>query len=450
MIFVRLCTVFILVATALCACVSYAPVVLRSTSAVLASPDPTGMTVDAVSIKRPYLKPEPIDLAKPLTPNALAIIAVLENPDLKALRLKRGVSEAQAFAARLLPDPTTVVGFDKLISGSDVFLAFANQLGLDISTLLKRRVVNVGARAAQQQLQLDIAWAEWQTAGAARLQAIRIEGLARQGALLKASAVSAEALYTHASHAALRGDLSSADADVRRLVAFDAADKLRLAVRDLAAARLELNRVLGLPPALPIRLAPTARPDFAPDAEVLVSHAMIERLDLQALRAGYALAENEVRKAVIDQFPNLLLTVATARDTANNYTIGPQMGFTLPLWNRNRGGIAVAKATRAQVQAEYEARLFQTQAEIHAAVGALKIVRQQREALEQAMPQSQTLATNAARAAQRGDLATANAETVQQALRDRQTILAALDQQSAELTLALELLSGTPSNKWMK
>ena len=55
---------------------------------------------------------------------------------------------------------------------------------------------------------------------------------------------------------------------------------------------------------------------------------------------------------MLEQFPNLSLTLAHARDTSDNKTLGPAIGFTLPLWNRNRGGIAVAKATREQLRAE--------------------------------------------------------------------------------------------------
>ncbi len=48
----------------------------------------------------------------PLTPDELAILAVLANPDLKAARAKAKVSSAQAFAAGLLPDPSLNLGYD--------------------------------------------------------------------------------------------------------------------------------------------------------------------------------------------------------------------------------------------------------------------------------------------------------------------------------------------------
>jgi outer membrane protein TolC len=187
-----------------------------------------------------------------------------------------------------------------------------------------------------------------------------------------------------------------------------------------------------------------------PAASVLVAQSLDRRLDLQALRAGYDAAEADVHKAILEQFPNLSLTLASARDTSDNRTIGPAIGFTLPLWNRNRGGIATATATREQLKAEYEARLFQTRAEITAAAQGLNTVRRQRAELIAQIPAIRRIAESAAAAARRGDLSPAAAATAEQAGRDRELTLSQLNQQIAEQTIALELLSGGPSEGWTR
>ncbi|MFX8762610.1 TolC family protein, partial [Acinetobacter baumannii] len=78
----------------------------------------------------------------------------------------------------------------------------------------------------------------------------------------------------------------------------------------------------------------------------LFAIARDSRTDLAALRAGYDAQEASVHKAVLDQFPTLNLSVTGNRDSAGNLLLGPTIDFTLPLWNRNRGGIAVERATR--------------------------------------------------------------------------------------------------------
>lgn len=437
-------------ATLLTGCASYAPKPLAAPSDVLAAPDPAILSADAAKIDRPFLSPQPIDLSAPLTPNALAVIAVLENPDLKAQRAKSGVTNAQVFAARLLPDPTAQASFDKLLSGPDEFNGFGGQIGIDLNQLRTARVTRESGEASKRQVRLDLAWAEWQTAGQARLQGVRVLALTAQLDLARASAASAEKLFDAAKRAAGRGDIAAGDLDTRRQALLDATTKARTAESELAAARADLNKQLGLPPATVLRLAPPDASPLPPSAETLTAQAVERRLDLQALRAGYGVAEADLHKAVLDQFPNLSLTMAYARDTANNRTLGPQLGFSLPLWNRNRGGIAIARATREQLRAEYDARLFQTRAEIEAAVAGLIALRRQQVELAGQLPEIERYATATERAATRGDLSRATADTAQQAARDRRLALLQLGQQIAEQTIALELLSGGPSEGWTK
>jgi outer membrane protein TolC len=376
------------------------------------------------------------------------VIAVLENPDLKALRTRAAVVEAQAFAARLLPDPSVALGADKLLAGPDMSNALSGQIGFDLSMLRSRAAQRAKDRALTAQVRADIAWAEWQTACNARLQGARVAALAAQLPLAQTSAAATQKLYDEAARAATRGDIAAATLDSRRLAALDAAAVLRGVERDLAAARLELNRMLGLPPETVLRLASPETPLAPPPAATLAALALDRRLDLVALRKGYDAAEADVRLAIIQQFPNLSLTLNGARDTSDNRTVGGQIGFTLPLWNRNRGAIAVSSATRAQLRAEYDARLIQTRADIAAAVSAIGISARQRDELDAQIPALRRNAALAAQAAARGDLARAVAETSEQTLRDRTLAALQLQQAVAEQAIALELLTGSPRASW--
>ncbi|MBU6208083.1 MAG: TolC family protein, partial [Alphaproteobacteria bacterium] len=158
----------------LAGCAHYQPAPLDQGQNVLAAPAMDILKADAAKIDRPFLHPTAIDLNKPLDANAIGIIAVLENPDLKALRAHAGVTDAQAFAARLLPDPTLNLSYDKLVAGPDAYDNFVGQIVQDIAMLRERKVIAQQNKAMVQQTRLDLAWAEWQTAGAARLQAVRI------------------------------------------------------------------------------------------------------------------------------------------------------------------------------------------------------------------------------------------------------------------------------------
>ena len=171
---------------------------------------------------------------------------------------------------------------------------------------------------------------------------------------------------------------------------------------------------------------------------------------MQALQAGYGAQEAALHKAILDQFPNLMLTINAGRDSAGNTLAGPAVSFDLPIWNRNRGVIAAERATREAMRTEYDARLFQTRAEIAAAVGGIAIARHQRSAVVADLPALTRFAEATRRATTRGDLPLATAETAEQAVRDKQVLLAQSDQASAEQLIALELLTGTLNETWTR
>lgn len=438
----------ILLAMPLAACASYTPHPLSETPAVLDAPTSATLSAAAAEIERPYLVPTPIDLAAPLDPNAVATIAVIANPDLKALRAKAGVSEAQVFAARLMPNPTFSLGVHPVLSGPDPLTELVGALGLDINALRRRGVKVQQAQAQAEQARLDLAWAEWQTAGQVRIQAVRVLGFERSVTLDRETLAAQQTLLRHTLDALGRGDIAADRAQAARTAAYDAETRLRTDEASLATARGELDKLLGLPPATQLQLTDAAFPAPPPDPAALFALARAKRADLAALRAGYAAQEAAVHKAILDQFPALNLTLDATRDTTGNKILGPTVDFTLPLWNRNRGGIAIERATREQLKAEYDARLFQTRAEIAAAVNGIAIARKQREVAAASLPSLERYAAATRRAADRGDLADAAAATADQALRDQQALLAQSDEAIREQTIALELLTGTPRQTW--
>lgn len=437
--------ILIVISALLNGCSAYKEDPLVSNPPLLEGPTLTEL---ANAPPRDYLKPTTIDLARPLDGNAIATLAVIANPDLKAQRVRAKVNDAQVFQAGLLPDPTFSIGEDFLLSGPDTLNNLTAALGFDLNALRKRGASLAQSRAEGRQVRLDLAWAEWQTAGQARLQAVRILALETQLNFERKSRDVEESLLARTQNAAGAGDQSGLQLQSARTAALDAEDKVNTAERALAAAQFELNRLLGLPPSTKLSLAPAAFSAAPPEAERLYKIAVTHRSDLAALRENYAAQENALRVAVMDQFPTLNLTINAARDTTGNKTLGPAVDFTLPLWNRSRGGIAVEKATREALKAEFEARLFQTRAEIAAAVDDIDIARTQRERLLAELPAEQKLAENAVGAFRRGDLSLPAAEATQQVARDKLTQLGQTEQEIAELTISLELLTGTPQEEW--
>lgn len=432
----------------LTACANYTPQPLGSADGALATPVVGVLEQRAGEIDRPWLLPVDVDLSAPLTFDAVAALTVANNPDLVAMRTRAGVSAAQVFAAGLLPDPTFSAGVNKVFSGPDTKLDMGGALGFDLNSLRTRAVRRQQAVAQDRQVRLDLAWAEWQTAGQARLQAARVIRLETNTAMTRASLESARSLLERVGRAATRGDVAGDRLQAARLAATSANEVLRTVEYDLAAARVELRRLMGLPPDFPLILADPPALALPPPTEVLFALAKDNRTDLAALRAGYDAQEGAVHQAVLEQFPNLGLTLNTQRDSSGNLLIGPAVDFTLPLWNRNRGAIAVEGATRDALRAEYDARLFQTRADIASAEAGIAIALQRRAEALADIPKLEQFATAARKAAARGDLSLETAKNAEQTLRDREMQRTQAQQSYEEQMIALELLAGTSRGAW--
>lgn len=435
----------------LAACATYhaKPLDGADVDSVLASPDRAVLARRAAELSHPRLPPVELDFTRPLDADEIAAIAVLTNPDLRSLRLQQRLAGAQVFAAGLLPDPQVSFGFDDVLSPQDQGLSSARtgSLTLDLlGSMATRRVDLAAARAAAEQVRLDVAWQEWTTAGQARLLALRLPRQRSAAQLARDAADAADAALRRTLAAAARGDLQGDEVEARRIAAADADARALATERDAEISRLELNRMLGLTPAEALDVAdpPSLGSWLAPDPEALFAAARSERLDLLALAAGYDSQQAALHRAVLGQYPRLAITLTRARDTSQVETFGPAVTLDLPLWNRNRGAIATAGATRDKLFGEYQARLHQTRAEIAALVAALNLDEQARAALVDELPGIERVAAGFEAAAERGDVAAPLAESARASAIDKRLALLALDQACAEQRLALALAVGRP------
>ena len=444
---VRVARASLLAALMLAGCASYAPQPLASADidAVLNSPDRAVLVRQAAALPQKMT----LDFTRPLDGAALAAIAVLANPELRALRVQQRVADAQVFAAGLLPDPQLSLGFDHVLapSGAGLVTGFAGGLTLDLlGAYATRGVARQVQRAAGEKVRLDIAWQEWSTAGQARLLAERLPRQQAFSGLARTAADVADRALARALTAAARGDIKADEVETRRIAAADANGRALKAEREAGATRLDLDALLGLRPGEPLTLAvPAPLPAWAaPDPEQLFVIARASRLDLQAFARGYDSAEAGLHRAVLGQYPRLAITLNRLRDTSAVHTFGPAITLDLPLWNRNRGEIAKAGAERERLKSEYAARLFRTRADIAALVAALNRDEGARAGLAAQLPELAAIAAHFEDAARRGDVSTPLAEAARASEIDKRLEWLALDQSCAEQRLALRLALGEP------
>jgi outer membrane protein TolC len=432
-------------------CTTYQAKPLDATAveAALAPPKLDAVRIAAEKLDHPLLQPLLIDGRDGFSPDEIAVMAVIVSPPLRALRDQRGVAQAQVLQAGILPNPQLGYSLDKPHGNDTPGLINGRNLGLswEVTALLGRQDRLTSARKGAEALDLSIAWQEWQTAQDARLRAFRLLSLRARLPLLRAIEADLADTQTAIKQAATLGHKTAVDVATTN-EAWIAAQTSRLtAEQEYAAERSALNLALGQPAGVEIALKPAAGfPELPPDttAATLLQGLEKRRLDLVALSLGYASQEAGLRAAVKAQFPKISLSFAKVNDPSDVRTRTYGVTFDLPLFDRNQGNIAGAKATRQQLFDEYVARVAEARAEVVRLLGQLATARTQLQADRDALPALEQLVTAFEKALQ-----TRNADVA--AYRDARSLLATrrlaqnnLQQQVLELGVALEIATGRP------
>jgi outer membrane protein TolC len=295
----------------------------------------------------------------PLTVGQVVNLALANNPDLKAARLKRAIAAGQTKQAGILPNPSLTGAFLPLLSGAGSVPAWNVGLSQDIKSLITYRTRRRAAVDSERQVAADVVWQEWQVAGQAR----QIASDLIVGANSRASYVAGYQLLA-ARNAKLEQALAAHNVTLVTVapdrVALQAA-RTALNTLDQKQASLmhQLDALLGLSPDVGIPLTTEADlPPFDP-AAIRIGLATLQdrRPDLIALQMGYAAADEQVRQAILSQFPDLILGGSVSSDNSKVINGGPNATLGLPIFDRNQGNVAITTATRAQLHADYEARL---------------------------------------------------------------------------------------------
>jgi cobalt-zinc-cadmium efflux system outer membrane protein len=373
---------------------------------------------------------------------AVVALAVSNDPALKAARLQAGVGAAQMYAAGLLPDPV----LNASVAASSVTTGYALAAAEPLQALVLRGAAQAQAAASAHQINLNILWQEFQVAEQARALFIEarsdralIANQQRQDAVLSA--------WLRRDQAAMvRGDavLSTVAADLAALTAGQAALAQRQLDRNLA--RRQLKALLGLAPAATLKLAGgTALPPLSParlrQAVAALPH---RRADLLALQAGYASQEQALRQAILAQFPGLTASIHQGRDVEGLSSAGVGVSLTLPLFNRNRGAIAVQRATRAMLRETYQSSLDEATGDAEQAWRAAAIQRRATVGLEARVPALRAAAVQAAAGRRQGVVSADQVAAMQIEWRNAQAMAIEAQATLATDEAAVRTLLGLP------
>ena len=314
---------------------------------------------------------------------SLTAAALYFNPDLAVARADFATARAAVGAAGAWPNPALDVDVAAITSGSTRSPSVLSaMLGIPFLTAGRRGIKVAAAQARARARLLGIASAAWTVRSAVRDAALAWWSAGRAAALARRATDGESALVTMLQRRLAAGESSALDVGREEIALDRARASLRRDRTRRAAARVRLAAAVGVP----VEALDSVRLDLdafagalpAPPSDVDArASAVLARSDIRAALAAYAAAEAALRLEVARQFPNLTLSPGVHWEPElRGLTITPSV--VLPLFNRNRGPIAVATAERdaaaarfVRLQAGALASVDQALAEYGASLGAL-------------------------------------------------------------------------------
>ncbi|HXJ23901.1 MAG TPA: TolC family protein [Polyangia bacterium] len=298
---------------------------------------------------------------EPRAPRVLTLADALTRAEAASPLVQRARAEREVVAARdvgasaLLPSNPVVAGAagpyrEPGVSAVEILLHAEQTIEIGGQRGARRAVVSRAVQAA--------AWRE-QVARMETRARVRAAYVAAQLARAQQEAAAArEALMTTLLDAVrvrvTSGASSNVDLELARLergVAARAKAAASLAAADPLA---RLRALIGLAPGEPITVDPrvSAPPPRAGGLRDLLARAERQRAELEALRSSGAELDAEIARLRREAIPSPTLFVDFERDRPGQVFLGGGLSIPIPIWRRQQGELAVARAERNRVEDE--------------------------------------------------------------------------------------------------
>ncbi|MBU6469055.1 MAG: TolC family protein, partial [Betaproteobacteria bacterium] len=213
-----------------------------------------------------------------------------------------------------------------------------------------------------------------------------------------------------------------------------------------------LNQMLGLTPSTKLQLVNDLMLPGLSSAKVQkqLQQVVHVRPDLLALQKGYEAQDYRLREAILAQFPSINFGFTRLRDNGGVEYNGFDLSISLPIFNRNQGNVAIAKATRQQLFDEYQIRINSIFSEVSQLTHDMTILKQQVSLMTESVDTLSGLSRSGRIAFQNQDMDLFSYGQMKINEIDKKIELERTQQLLVEQTIQLSMLIGEPLSNWVK
>lgn len=279
-----------------------------------------------------------------LSVQELQRIGLLLNPELNKARLTCARSTAVAEFAGLWDDPALSAELERVLQEHVTNGAVSPSLSIPVTG-----IPAISKRIAEQYKEADY-WnmREKERSYLAELDILctKVQVTHVKLDVLRARLKQAEQEKDKVAELYRLGEVSFADSQVMTHRVSDLLREVQEMAREHLRLHLELVTKIGLHPSVrEVEIAEPLERGVPAMVPVPSAEQLLESPALKAQMAAYGAGEEELKREIRRQYPQLELGFKYAHDGGND-KIGPGIGFNIPLWNRNREAIARATGDR--------------------------------------------------------------------------------------------------------
>ncbi len=283
----------------------------------------------------------------------LSLAALYFNPTLEGARARVAEAQAAVVTAGARPNPSMSVA-----PGIPSPYLFNLDSAVPIETAGKRGHRIESARNLEDAARFDLADSFWKVRSGVRIALLNYLLAARSLDLLRAEEQVRRDQVNILEERLSVGEMARPEVNLARIELSKTHLALSTPEGQLAEAKAALAGAIGIPVA-GLEGLDFSWPDLdsPPSAESLSPReiqrdAVLNRLDVRRALAQYAAAEADLQLEISKQYPDVQIGPGYTYEEKNNFfTLG--LSTTLPIFNRNQGGIAEAEARRREVAATF-------------------------------------------------------------------------------------------------